>query len=729
MKKIISLALVLAMLLCVVPAFAVSAADDTVPGLTMNSYGMFAKTNGWQDSLIRFLGDPYGANYSASYDATQMFDQSIDEILGMSAKMTGEGTVDGFANFNAGYVEGKYQKDGIGNAHCSYLLHWTGTFTANQDVTFTPAAQKVDNGFVFFIGDSAKTLEKKYEYWGARYFDSGNETLEGNFGDITIKNGTEYTVEAWFMEAGGGEALVFGGVVGGEFKDISTFGTFSLNEEFYKFSADRWGNTDNATHPYVKAFMDALGDNYVGTGDWDDGQPHHGGNSGQCIPDNFNYDATIEGLLNASYKLGSGLVVPTITKYTAGFVDESYITVYDGSFTVEKTGNYLFGCLDVDNGLMIEIIDGSKTTRVFELWANRVWQDNDTESWYPTAIALEAGKTYKIHAAFLEMDGGQVCKPVVKYSETDSFDGAEAKAIADVLAFRTTIPAASDRLSVTEADKIYKSSYSVTDKVSEVTTNKETWGDGAVGNIFDGDLATKYGASGIAHTINFTTSDATKITHYGLITAADNDEFVRTPMRWTLLGSKDGVAYTVIDHVDRGNGGLGWFANELGMYEVDSPAEYKYYRFEFQTNFEGNDNDGAGSFAELLLYNVPASSAGFKITKNSKVSVSTGSSKDVAITANAAVDEVLFDGETLEDTAYTISADGKTVTLRGEFIAALEAGKYTVTLQSGEDKANATLTVKAPAATGDAAVIVIVAAAVIALAGVVIAAKKRAFQR
>ena len=66
MKKIISLALVLAMLLCVVPAFAVSAADDTVPGLTMNSYGMFAKTNGWQDSLIRFLGDPYGANYSAS---------------------------------------------------------------------------------------------------------------------------------------------------------------------------------------------------------------------------------------------------------------------------------------------------------------------------------------------------------------------------------------------------------------------------------------------------------------------------------------------------------------------------------------------------------------------------------------------------------------------------------------------------------------------------------------
>jgi len=694
------------------------AEDGTVPGLTMTSYGMFAPTNGWDDSLIRFIGDTNGASYKAYYDGNQKFDQSIDEILMWCKKSTVDGTVDGFGNFDAGYVENKYHPVNGGN---NYLLHWTGTLTANADVTFTPAAKKIDNGFVFCIGDSEETLVKKYEYWGTNYFD-GEENLAGIYGDVTLEKGKTYAVEAWFMECNGGEALVFGGNVGEEFRDISTFGTFTLNEEYYKFSGDRWGNTDNHDHPYVAVFMDTLGDAYKGTG-----------NGAQCIEENMRYDETIDGLLAASVKVGAGIVVPKIDKLTASFVDESFICLYDGTFTVEQTGYYLFGCIDVDNGLMLEITDGETTTRVFELWANATWQDNEVETWYPTAIQLEAGKIYTIHGAFLEMDGGQVVRPVVKYSETDNFDGAEAKAIESVLAFRTTIPADSDRLSKADAAVIYNGCYSITDKVESVTSSKDTWGDGLAESMFDGNIDTKYGSSGIAHTIFFTTSEAVKITHYGFVTSNDNDAYVRTPVRWTLLGSNDEgneKVYTIIDHVNRGDGGLGWFASEEAIYAVDNPAEYKYYRLDVQANFSGNDNDGALSFAELLLYSV----FDIEITNTTKqLTWEIGSESDLILNTTIPYGaEITVEG--VDEEAYTVeeAADGTAkIVISAGYLADLDAGRYTVkVIADGYGEASATIRVTDTAVpTGDTFVIILAVAVVLSLGAAIIVSRKRALAK
>ena len=123
MKKALSILLVLAMVAAFIPTFAVSVAADpidpgepeTVPGLTMTSYGMYAVTNGWNDSIIRFIGDTNGASYRANYDGSQKFDQSIDEILAWSAKYTAEEPVANFGSFNAGYVNDKYKVGNGGN--------------------------------------------------------------------------------------------------------------------------------------------------------------------------------------------------------------------------------------------------------------------------------------------------------------------------------------------------------------------------------------------------------------------------------------------------------------------------------------------------------------------------------------------------------------------------------------------------------------------------------------
>lgn len=596
MKKILSFALATSMVasLGILSASAEETADESVSGLSMTSYELIASTSAWDDCYSLILGSDSGSQY-AGYTGTKKFDQSLSELLSWSTKTGSAADQTGFSSYNGDFAKSL----GAANDN-NYLLNWTGTLTAKEDITFTLVGHKLDNGFVLKIDGV-----KKYEYWGTSYFDNGEQYLVSDLGTIELKAGQTYQVDAWFLELAGGEALDIGGYLPNstEYKSLSDLGlTFNLSVDCYHSYLDQWGDASgNDVNPYTKVFKTALGDNYKGTGA---NGTHAGGNGAQCIEDNFNYDATIDGLLAASQKVGAATIVPTIGVYTNSYAGDSYVNLYSGSFTVDKTGYYLFGATDVDNGLMIDIIDGTTTTRAYELWAYATWQDNDVESWYPTAVKLEAGKTYQISAAFLELDGGQVVKPVVKYAEantSEAFAAATAETLSDVLHFTTTVDAKSDMLSASFTKTVLTDGTSLVGKIdaSTLTISRDTWGDGAVANILDGDSDTKVGTSNNSAIIEWKTTEATTIDYYGFITAADNSAYPRTPLGWTLLGSTDGVTYTIIDHVDRGMGGLGNTNNQTGLYAVDTPTAYTYYRLEIR-------NKDAVSFAELLLYDYDA---------------------------------------------------------------------------------------------------------------------------
>ncbi len=596
MKRFITVLLVISMVIGLVPVFAVTATEtksevEIVDGLAMQSYVMKALTSNWNPGgYASIIGEDYNAEL-CDYAGNKKFDQSIQDLLDWSYQPEKHSQT-GLTNFSQ--YDGGYVRDAFGSPNDNiYLLNWTGTVTATEDVTFTLVGHKVDNGFVFNMDG-----ERYYEYWGAsHWFDDDDHYLASDLGAITLKAGESHEVDIWFLELNGGEGLDIGAYVGDstEYKSLADIGlTFDLNVEFWHSFHDQWGNADDQNHPYVQVFntlehKDGEGDN---EGDYT------GGNDAQCIPANFNYDATFDKLIAASVKVGTPIVVPTIHPWTASLSGESYINVYNGTFTVAETGYYLFGTAKVDNGLMIEITEGTTTTRVFELWANKTWNDK-SQSWYPNAIRLEAGKTYTIDAAFMELDGGQVCEPKVKFADTaEACSAAEARNIADVLSFKTTLPE-SEQISTELAETVKADGTKI--PVTDISTNKasgDIWGDGAPANAFDGRLDTKFGGNGTTVTLSWKADNST-VTHYSLTSATDDISFRRIPLGWTLLGSKDGKQYTVIDHVSVGEGGMGNMRQVSGTYAVDTPAEYSYYRLDVISS----KTAGGVSLAEVELYN------------------------------------------------------------------------------------------------------------------------------
>ncbi|MBQ8287383.1 MAG: hypothetical protein IJX76_01260 [Clostridia bacterium] len=582
MKKTLATILATATMLSMASAFSVNAAETatTVDGLSQTSYQLVANTAAWDDAYKKIFGND-GDGEMADYRNMHRFDQTIDELMYWSRKTNEEAVkTTTFQLDGDSLVTGTL---GAPNGN-NYMLNWTGTMTASRDLTFTLVANKIDNGFVFEMDDT-----RYYEWWGSSHWLKAEAAdLASDLGSITVKAGESYDVNIWFLELTGGDALEIGGYVGDstEFKSLAELGlTFDLSVDCYHNKADRWGDPGNTNHPYVKVFA-AAGDDL------------EGGDNSQCGDNTAYYDETIEGLLATSQQIGGTVVTPTITPWTPAPADESYINLYEGTFTVAETGYYLFGTTKVDNGLMIQIDD----TRVYELWAERTY-NNASETWYTSSIKLEAGKTYTITAAYMERDGGDAVKPVVKYSATEDFTGATAKAIEQVLAFKTTVPTDTDMLAPDVAATIAADGTLLTDKIDQATiaVNKGMWPDGAVTNLFDGKKDTKMGGNGITAFVTWQTTEPTTITNYAITTAwEDSFDYCRVPASWTLLGSNDGKTYTIIDDVDRGMGGMGCVNNGTAMYEVDEPAAYTYYRWEVNC---ANWGGGAVSAAELELYN------------------------------------------------------------------------------------------------------------------------------
>ncbi len=594
MKKLLATLLASATMLSLVPAFAVSAEEPVlVDGLTQTSYHMAAKTSAWGDAYKWLMGK-LGDSAQTSYDGMRRFDTTLPELLYWSYKTNAEAK--DVTDFQLGN-DGLAKELGAPNGD-NYLLNWKGTMTAQRDVTFTLVANKIDNGFVFEVEGT-----RYYEWWGSsHWFDGADDRVVSDKGAITLKAGQSYDVEAWFLELTGGDNLAMGAYEGEstEYKSLADLGiSFELKVDCYHADVDRWGSSDAAEHPYVNAFRNNCA-NLKGTGDRGE---HEGGNGAQCIEDNFNYDETIEALIAASKKIGGDVITPVISTWTPAVNDESYMNIYNGFVTVPETGWYLFGCANVDNGFYMEI-DG---TTVFEMWANGTWQDNEVDTWYTTAKYLEAGKTYPLYAAFLEMDGGNLLDPIVKFSatETTDFSAAESKNMNDTLSYKTTIPTDTDMLNPNDYLDVLENGTLLTDKIdsASVAASTDQWGDGPVANIFDGNTATKFGSSvggSFATTITWQTTEPTTVNYYAVATAEESVQYRRIPTGWTLSGSNDGVNYTVIDYVGRGMTGLGCLSGAGGLYAVDEPAAYTHYQLVLNTCWWGGD---AASISELVLVN------------------------------------------------------------------------------------------------------------------------------
>ena len=605
MKKALSTLLAVCMLLSVIPAFGLVSnaapsekAAQTVEGLTLTSYAFVAHQPEWGDAFKHLMGQK-SMGYQLNYDTNKMYDQTIDDLLYWSEKMGEPEETTEFGDPDS-IVRRASTKD-TGNYLNNYLIKWEGTITAAQDMKFTVVGNKIDNGFIMTIDG-----KRVYEYWGTGYFDHDDDKLPSDLGQVSLKKG-DHKIEAWFLEIDGGAPLDMGVYPDGtetytSFADAGL--TFKMTATTYHTIIDRWGATDDEKHAWVKAFADA--GQKMGNGADGEGK---GGNKGQCIPENQMYDETIDALLAASVKIGS-IVVPRVDTLTLHVTDESYLNMYDGFITVDETGYYLFGCEKVDNAFMIDIIDGNTTHRAYEFWANATWNDADgTWTWMPEgdAVYLEANKTYGFKAAFAEFNGGQKLWPRVTISQDgETFDKNNYKEMNETLHYTTVPPTDNDTVdpSVLNGKLILNSKV---DLESVATDMSEIWGDSPVKDIFDNNKNTKMGShkKWEGGTVTWQTTEPITVTNYLIRTSNVTKMFDSVPVAWVLLGSNDGKEYTIIDKVSRGNAGIGADDFSEGVFAVDKPAAYTYYKLQLVNTWNGNgdgDQDVSVSIADLNLY-------------------------------------------------------------------------------------------------------------------------------
>lgn len=114
-------------------------------------------------------------------------------------------------------------------------------------------------------------------------------------------------------------------------------------------------------------------------------------------------------------------------------------------------------------------------------------------------------------------------------------------------------------------------------------------GDGeSVIKMFDGDPETKWLTTKPTHTV-FGLGRKAKLSGYGIHTAKNENEYDRRPKSWTLEGSNDYEKWDLIQKVENDNKLQATFS-ALTYYTLDSPVEYKYYKFTIE------EVQGAGHF-------------------------------------------------------------------------------------------------------------------------------------
>ncbi len=360
MKKLLSIVLVIAMTLSL-GALSVSADNASAIGINATKYE--------NTTYVGILGeDYYGA--TTSFENNKKFDASIDKLVKAS---------------NKGNTE-KVTRVEAGNADW-YIFKWTGTMTAKEAGTYTLIGRKIDNGFSMSVDGT-----KVYEYWGAsHWFDGANDRQVSNDATFKLTAGQTVNVEIYFMELGGGDALeIFATTT----PDDPNSGS-NINDAF-TFDLEK------TVYTQKPGFQDSVPKG-VGT---------DGNNGAQCVTENFKFDETIKGIMDTVVKTESKVV--STFRDDGKFGGDNYIVKYTGYMVPKLSGTYTFGATKMDNGFVLKI----GGTKVYEMWANDIWNDNGSCNEYPSSITLEAGKEYKLEAYFMELAGGEALEVTCKVDGT-----------------------------------------------------------------------------------------------------------------------------------------------------------------------------------------------------------------------------------------------------------------------------------------------------------------------
>ncbi len=435
MKKIITVLLVLTMVIGLVPAFAVSAADPAAEepekGLNGTYWMSLAEVEngepGNSDAWRRIM-DWHGKDNckdktaEESYQTNEWFDTAIDQMIYTSYKWPTVG------NGEYGFIQGWGRDDYKAETHANlgdneYMVQWTGTMKAANAGTYTFNAISLDNGAVIFVDG-----EKAFEWWGpASYFENKNQDkplLSKYTFTITEEQvGKDIPFEMWFLEMNGGEALSMNITADGtaaSAKSLADAGfTFALSATYYtcKIKPDE--------HDDIKQYMQ-------------DGFGPDGGNNGQA-DDERNHTFSEEQLVNIKtqmLKTGTS-VIPNLEhsayrdKYVFqqfGALYDDYMVEYSGYVTPIVGGEYQFGTTKVDNCFLYQIkIDGEWKT-VYEFWGKGMWNDRGNPTYSADKFNLTAGTSYELRAIFLEIDGGECLDTCVKVNGAE-YRGTSAPVI------------------------------------------------------------------------------------------------------------------------------------------------------------------------------------------------------------------------------------------------------------------------------------------------------------
>lgn len=397
MKKTIALLLVLCMTACLLPAFSLVSTAESADqyGLTADFYQIEKEGGNFGLQYAPLVGNTDGESSRVNYNDCKHFDTSIDLIMKTSVAVT---------QYGAEHVTAF---DNLINEN-SYVIKWEGTVTASEDGTYYLIGRKVDNGFTMFVDQGGK-MEKVYEYWAFNHwFDGPDDRLPTDLGGFTLKAGVPTNIEAYYLEGTGGEALSFEISTNSDFSNAVSMGsmlTFDMTRTVYasKYSNDHsileslipWGNGNGQGEKNFKKADD---------------------------PANHHYAESFDKVKAAMTKLGSCTVPNYETESQAYghqfyYFDEDCMIEYNGYVTSTIGGTYTFGTSKVDNCLYVEIIDDAGKVQVaYEFWGSGIYNDKEP-TFSDTTVTLEKGKAYKIHAVFIEMDGGQWVESLFKIDD------------------------------------------------------------------------------------------------------------------------------------------------------------------------------------------------------------------------------------------------------------------------------------------------------------------------
>ena len=133
-----------------------------------------------------------------------------------------------------------------------------------------------------------------------------------------------------------------------------------------------------------------------------------------------------------------------------------------------------------------------------------------------------------------------------------------------------------------------------------VSTDVDTYNDTTETekSVFDGNLTNKMGSHDTDVTITWSTTEAVTVTDYVMVTGNDvENNSSRNPMLWTLYGSNDGKTWVVLDTVNY----AGFEAANSTAYgfHVDNPGAYTEYKLVLKSK-------GGFELGEMTLYSNPA---------------------------------------------------------------------------------------------------------------------------